>query len=50
MKIIKEICFIKYCENIIEFRNEGKKHYLLKDILFITVSTIIGNADIVGLK
>ena len=37
--------FSWYCENIIDFRQEGKIRHLLKDILFIAVAATIGNAD-----
>ena len=43
--MIKKSCFIEYCENIIDFRQEGKIRHLLKDILFIAVAATIGNAD-----
>lgn len=43
--MIKNSCFIEYCENIIDFRQEGKIRHLLKDILFIAVAATIGNAD-----
>lgn len=43
--MIKKSCFIEYCENIIDFRQEGKIRHLLKDVLFIAVAATIGNAD-----
>lgn len=43
--MIKKSCFVEYCENIIDFRQEEKIRYLLKDILFIAVVATIGNAD-----
>ena len=43
--MIKNSCFIEYCENIIDFRQEGKIRHQLRDILFIAVAATIGNAD-----
>lgn len=43
--MVNKSCFIEYCENIIDFRQEGKIRHLLKDILFIAVAATIGNAD-----
>lgn len=43
--MIKGSSFFEYCENIEDFRQEGKVQHPLKDILFIAVAATIGNAD-----
>lgn len=45
MQMIKNSCFIEYCEYIDDYRQEGKVKHQLKDILFIAVAATIANAD-----
>ena len=43
--MMKKSCFVEYCDNIIDFKQEGKVRHLLKDILFIAVAATIGNSN-----
>jgi predicted transposase YbfD/YdcC len=40
----KSSCFIEYFEDIPEYRQEGKVHHLLTEILFISVAATLANA------
>jgi len=41
----KSSCFIEYFSDIQDYRQEGKVHHLLTDILFISVAATLANAD-----
>lgn len=40
----KSSCFIEYFENVPEYRQEGKIHHLLTEVLFISVAATLANA------